>query len=289
MEIGGRALHTKEMLLLTEFLLRLVFGMAAAMTLVSGRQVTAGYFRNNLYVLLGLSALAALLSRVVAPSLFWPATAAAIVSYTGAVCWLYERPAFGKIALATIAVIAGVGISRGMPSLTPVEQRSPQVAGHLLPGGDVLGTHPYGDSASRSSRVLRTAANLSAGLLLGVTMAAMLLGHWYLNSPTMQLAPLRKLLVAMAGAAALQIIVCALGVSGELAIAPPPPFQWWLFIALRWLFGLVGVALLIWMAWRTLAIPNTQSATGILYVAVIGVFVGETMSLLLSAESVYPL
>ena len=52
---------------------------------------------------------------------------------------------------------------------------------------------------------------------------------------------------------------------------------------------LIGVLALAWMAWRTLEIPNTQSATGILYVAVIGTFVGETMSLLLSAESVYPI
>ena len=42
---------------------------------------------------------------------------------------------------------------------------------------------------------------------------------------------------------------------------------------------------LLWMAWRTLEIPNTQSATGILYVAVIGVFIGELTGLLLSAES----
>ena len=39
----------------------------------------------------------------------------------------------------------------------------------------------------------------------------------------------------------------------------------------------------------TVEIRSTQSATGILYVAVIGTFVGETMSLLLSAESVYPI
>jgi hypothetical protein len=46
---------------------------------------------------------------------------------------------------------------------------------------------------------------------------------------------------------------------------------------------------LAWMAWQTLKIPNTQSATGILYVAVIGTFVGETTALLLSAESLFPL
>ena len=65
--------------------------------------------------------------------------------------------------------------------------------------------------------------------------------------------------------------------------------SWLLFVVLRWSFGLVGVLALVWMAWQTLKIPNTQSATGILYVAVIGVFVGELTGLLLSAESAFPL
>jgi hypothetical protein len=62
-----------------------------------------------------------------------------------------------------------------------------------------------------------------------------------------------------------------------------------LFLALRWSFGICGVLALLWMTWRTLEIPNTQSATGILYVAVIGVFVGELAAALLSAQSALPL
>ena len=38
------------------------------------------------------------------------------------------------------------------------------------------------------------------------------------------------------------------------------------------------------MTWQTLKIPNTQSATGILYVAVILTFLGELVSHLLSQE-----
>ena len=37
----------------------------------------------------------------------------------------------------------------------------------------------------------------TGGLVLGVTLAAMFLGHWYLNTPTMQLVPLKKLVVLM--------------------------------------------------------------------------------------------
>jgi len=61
------------------------------------------------------------------------------------------------------------------------------------------------------------------------------------------------------------------------------------FVALRWLAGLIGVGALAVMTWQTLKIPNTQSATGILYVAVIGVFIGELTSQLLSAHASFPL
>jgi hypothetical protein len=62
-----------------------------------------------------------------------------------------------------------------------------------------------------------------------------------------------------------------------------------LFLTLRWLSGLVGALLLTVMAWKTLRIPNTQSATGILYVAVIATFLGELTSLLLSSQLANPL
>jgi hypothetical protein len=117
----------------------------------------------------------------------------------------------------------------------------------------------------------------------------MLLGHWYLNSPGMKLAPLRRLLAAMGAAVVLQFVVSAIGLFYELRYASQISSHLLLFVLLRWSFGLIGVAALTWMAWRTLKIPNTQSATGILYVAVIGVFVGELTGLLLSAESAFPL
>ncbi|NOZ40550.1 MAG: hypothetical protein GXP24_10025 [Planctomycetes bacterium] len=140
-----------------------------------------------------------------------------------------------------------------------------------------------------SSDFLRLFAHVSSGLLLGLTMAAMLLGHWYLNSPTMDLIPLRRLIIAMGLALLLQFVLSAWGLWGEFSYAEQLSTQWMLFVLLRWTFGLVGVAAMTWMAWQTLKVPNTQSATGILYVAVIGTFVGETMALLLSTESLFPL
>ena len=56
-------------------------------------------------------------------------------------------------------------------------------------------------------------------------------------------------------------------------------------LALRWLAGLIGILGLAGMTWQTLKIPNTQSATGILYVAVIFAFLGELSSQLLLIEA----
>jgi hypothetical protein len=117
----------------------------------------------------------------------------------------------------------------------------------------------------------------------------MLLGHWYLNAPGMELAPLRRLLAAAAAAIVAQIIVVGAGLVGEIGARQAVTPSWLLFVLLRWSFGLCGVLALLWMARRTLEIPNTQSATGIHYVAVLGVFTGELTGLLLSAESAFPL
>jgi hypothetical protein len=258
------------MALLVQFLLRASFGLAAAMTTVSPRQVTSGYFRNHLYVILGLSALAALLSRAAAPAAFGWALATAVLSYAGSIAWLYEKRRAGLAALAAVAAAALIG-------LIAITSEPPSSAASVQPRAE-------GD---RLAIALYYAQSVTSGLLIGFTMASMLLGHWYLNVPGMQLAPLRKLLLAMAIAVAVHAVVCAAGLWLE-ALSRPLSTQDWLFLLLRWSFGLFGVAVLIWLARETLAIPNTQSATGILYVAVMGVFVGETMSLLLSAGSRYP-
>jgi hypothetical protein len=121
--------------------------------------------------------------------------------------------------------------------------------------------------------------------VLGLVFAAMLLGHWYLNAPGMSLAPLRRLLAAAALAVIAQAVLSAVETTYAYSTQSGLSSAWWMFVALRWSFGICGVLALLWMAWRTLEIPNTQSATGILYVAVIGVFVGELAAALLSAES----
>jgi len=242
--------------------LRLTFGLAVGMAITSPRKVSSGYFRNHLYVTLGLSTLAALVlaqqSSALAGGL---AGVAAVLSFMGAACWLYEAKRVGNAALWLVA----------LASLTAAVLSQP-----ISPMTD-------------APEILRSVALATSGLVLGVTTAAMLLGHWYLNAPGMELVPLRRLIAIAALAVAVQALVSGVGLAAEASYVTHVSLTWLLFVVLRWSFGIVGVMLLLWMARETLKVPNTQSATGILYVAVIGVFVGELTSALLSAESAFPL
>jgi hypothetical protein len=281
------------MSLLIQFLLRLSFGLATGMAITSSQRVTSGYFRNHLYVTLGLTTLAALLSYSAAPEVFLYAVAATVFSYVGSVCWLYEKAAAGKIVLLAVALSSLTGTFELETSVSTHDFESFfNEYGSLV---HVNGIKIEFNDVENVGRVfligcdLDKVANVSSGLLLGMTMAAMLLGHWYLNTPTMEMAPLQRLVLALGAAVVFQAALSLMGFWGELFSTGYQGTQWILFLVLRWTFGLLGVAALAWMAWQTLKIPNTQSATGILYVAVIGTFVGETMSLLLSAESLFPL
>lgn len=255
--------------LLVEFLLRLTFGVAAAMGVTSSRDVTSGFFRVHLWVLMGVQTLAALTLYSTKPASaaeggivtaqFWLAVAAAVASYVGAVIWMYERRLAGKLA---IAIVGGCAL-----------------AGCLLP----VATGGW-------SAVWQMADRVTGGLLLGLVTTSMLLGHWYLNTPTMKLAPLKKLIALLAAVVVVRMALCASGawleaaqLTGNTAVT-----TWGLFVTLRWLAGLVGVLGLAWLTWQTLKIPNTQSATGILYAAVVLAFIGELTSQLLSAEARYP-
>lgn len=267
-------------LLLTQFLYRLSFGMAAAMAITPPKQVTSGYYRNNLYVLLGLNALAAIVAwgGATAASIGAfpraPATLAAVLCYFGAACWLYEKPRAGIAALIAVSIVSLYGAL----ATTPV----PAAADAVIPFAE--------------KGLLAYAGVVTSGLLLGTTMAAMLLGHWYLNAPGMRIQPLFRLTTAMGVALFAQTIVSGIGLTvvflGDVfatgngnGLGTAQQFM----LALRWLAGIFGTAGLIWMTVVTLEIPNTQAATGMLYVAVITTFLGELIGQLLSSGSLYPL
>jgi hypothetical protein len=267
--------------ILVEFIFRLTFGVAAAMGLTRSDQVTGGFYRVHLWVLLGLQTLAALAlysrpatSATHVPFSHWQlgcSLAAAILCYVGAALWMYDQRRAGMTMLWIVAALA--------------------LAGCLLP---IIELVLYPQYVSPAKRMLwQVADRITGGLLLGLVTTAMLLGHWYLNTPTMKLEPLRRLIWLLAAAVVARALVCGAGaglnLSDQAALRGSLQTTWLVFLALRWLAGIVSVLSMAWLTWQTLKIPNTQSATGILYAGVILAFIGELTSQLLSAEARYPL
>lgn len=236
------------------------------MAITSPKQVTSGFFRNHLYVLLGFNALAAAAAWSDSAARFdrWIPVAGALVSYVGAVLWLYEKPRAGIVSLGLVCLLGLAGAWR--ETLLPTE-------------------------ASLWHAALLRLDPVTGGLTLGVTMAAMLLGHWYLNAPGMKLQPLQKLVLGIFVAVALRALVSGAGLglnlAGDRGAFDTGAFQ--AMLALRWLAGIVGTLVVAGMTWQTLKIPNTQSATGILYVGVITTFLGELTAQLLSQRTPFPL
>jgi hypothetical protein len=259
--------------ILIEFLFRLIFGIAVSMALTPSRLVTSGFFRIHLWVLLGIGTFAVPaiytarhLAAADAGGLWWwqlgMAAGCALVSYVGAVIWMYEAARPGKVAIWLVAALA--------------------LAGMLLPLADKV----------EGITILGILDRITGSLVLGSITTAMLLGHWYLNTPSMKLAPLQRLVIFMGVAIIARMLLgglCAGLEAHRLSLTGNLSTSWLVFLSLRWLAGLIGTLGLAWMTWLTLKIPNTQSATGILYAAMILAFIGELTAQLMSVRGGFPL
>jgi hypothetical protein len=139
---------------------------------------------------------------------------------------------------------------------------------------------------------------LASSLSLGGMLSAMMLGHWYLVTPTLSLKPL-KTLVVLAGASLLAQLVflggglyaTSTGPDAELVrlVVARPGFDALCFW-IRVLVGIGGGVVLATLTYRTLdKWRNTQAATGLLYVGVIIVFIGEATGRYLLAYKQLPI
>jgi len=60
-------------------------------------------------------------------------------------------------------------------------------------------------------------------------------------------------------------------------------------LGMRMVLGPVVSIILAWMTWQTLKIPQTMAATGLLYIAVMSVLVGELMGRFILFRTALPL
>jgi len=112
-----------------------------------------------------------------------------------------------------------------------------------------------------------------AALALGAVNAAMLLGHWYLVTPKLSPAPLRRMMWLLIGCLALQGIAFAVAVMavGTEALAGGLGWLTLLRLAVGILLPIVIAALAI-LASRA---PSLQASTGLLYIGLALIMAGS--------------
>ena len=248
------------MRLLVDFLCRFGWGLSVALVLTPSSLVPAGFFRVNMLVVLGLATFAALLCGQALPAYTWllPA-AAAVTAWMASIAWFAERKRPGIVLCVITAIL--------LAAATAVVQ--------VAADGTLTGGWPHVGVA------------LLSGLVTGLTVHAMLLGHWYLNAPGMRVDVLRRMIDIALAAWAVQLVVATAAAlpAGALAAGTTGGPTTMALVSLRWLAGLAGLPVLLWLSRKTLEIPNTQSATGILYVACLAAILGELTAQLLSVAA----
>ncbi|MCA9050432.1 MAG: hypothetical protein KDA89_16965 [Planctomycetaceae bacterium] len=267
------------------FVLKLSAGIACMWWLMPRREVTDGFFRIQMRVVLGLSVLAALLlssgttwndavaeqqpaADISVPAVAWSAReaadrlrilamAGAVVSYFGTVFWALGRRLPGNICIHLLAAFGLLSLilhAASVPSPAPV--------------------------------ALRLLATLSTAGVLGSVLTGMLLGHWYLTTPTMSIRPLYWFNKSMVVSA---ILRCAASVWTLTTTAlPTGDVTQEIWLGIRWLGGIAAPLAAAYMVWQILKHRNTQSATGVLFAALILVFMGEMAAALLEGSTLMP-
>ena len=147
-------------------------------------------------------------------------------------------------------------------------------------------------AAAPAAPVWVFAGALLGALLFGSVLLTMNLGHWYLVSrslPTRLLFGAASGYAALAGARAIFL--------GLVAIVVPNPAGWdaltsldrdLLFFLFRILWGIVGPVALSYYVFQTSKMRSNQAATGLLYVALIFVLVGELLATYLTVATRFP-
>jgi hypothetical protein len=258
------------------FLTHLGIGIAWTLPLVP-RAAGVKFFRFNAGVIVALLAVAAALR---------PDPAGLSGSWTTGL-WLLGA------ALAAMTMYWAT-IGRMLAALRGAFLWSALVAGAAALIMQALALAP---STDRIGIAFTASSFLSSAALLGGACTAMVLGHWYLILPSMEIALLKRIVRFHLGSLVLRVLVVGavvFAVTGGLLVAT---IDFWryatsvdgVFLWQRVLFGLAGPAVLGWLTWETAKIRSTQSATGILYVDFFAVIVGEVLAKYLLMEISLPL
>ncbi len=260
-------------LLGTQFCLELAFGVFVALACVHRAPLGVFFFR-----LMGTTALLPVLAAVVLPPLS--------AEGGGLEPWLTPVVFGGGLAIAAYPFYSGpVKARRRLRSLIVAIVGTGLALVNAV--GQAEGVDGWTDQAVAS------AAALATGCVAGSVGLAMVLGHWYLTIPNLQVSHLvrmnRLTLLCMG------VCLAAVGTSYLVFFGGEPDYSgrfdvWGLFyLGTRVTVGLLMPMLFGWMTAQSLRFENTRSATGILYASTVLVLIGTAVSISLQDSYGVPL
>jgi hypothetical protein len=267
------------------FVLKLLVGIAMMWLLMPRKQVTDGFFRIQMLVALGFSVLLVLIvssrstsavnqfqpdhpndaspaaieaGSEMADKVVWATQIlAACVAYAGHIFWKLGRRTPGAMSIYSIALLSLIS----------------QACLSLCNGITI-------------NSCLMLGSSLSSSIVLGATLTGMLLGHWYLTTPTMSIGPLSWFVRILAVAAILRLVMTGIAF-GRFGFASYD-FFYVLFIVMRIVGGILIPFATSIVVTKILKYRNTQAATGVLFAALILVFMGEMAASLLERDLKIP-
>ena len=137
---------------------------------------------------------------------------------------------------------------------------------------------------------------ITGALALGGVAVGLLLGHWYLIDLGLSIDPLRRLfrffmavVVLHVGVLVATVAILALDAGAGRTAVGLLWRDYRTLLAMRLLLGPLAALALGWLIHRTLAIPQTMAATGLFYIAILAVMVGELLGRLILFRTSLPL
>lgn len=254
----------------TQFCLQLAFGVLFTLVFVAHVPLGAFFFRMLATTAL-VPLLVALVGARMSRQLDWtsPTLWSALVAV--ALFPVYSSPiAVRKRRLALIAAAAASALALAL---------------HLR----AVDTLPHDWRG-----LVASASALATGSVAGSVGLAMVLGHWYLTVPTLDVAHLARLnritITCMLVSAAALAFTCfafteVLSSASTSLYAPRGLFH----LGTRIVVGLAMPLLFGWMVTQSLQFKNTRSATGILYASTVLVLIGAAVSVSLQDTYGIPL
>ena len=216
---------------------------------------------------------------------------------------LHGAISFSLVALATIA--RPTGLSPGVAALSATLLGLYSLAAHfdraamarpLLLVGAAAAAFAAARVALLAPRSPGSAWTIAGGavggLFFGAVLLTMNLGHWYLVSRSLPFQLLARGATLFAGFAAARAAL----LGAAIAVNPRPEGleallsldRDALFFLFRVVWGLLGPLALSYFVWRTAEMKSNQAATGLLYVALVFVLIGELLSSYLTIATGFP-